>query len=180
MIREIDLMTYLPPRMQEYYELQKITATENLEFQQLWNVNEQMRRDLFIMTAGEIGIERWEKMLNLFPPPDDILEDRRAKILIRINEKLPYSIRVLQNTLRIICGDDNFKISLNEKEYVLKIKLDVFSNGITNSIDEMLKRIIPANLICILEGDLANEAVVCYHGAVLSTITHTLSGSVKL
>jgi len=180
MIREVSLIEYLPPFIQEYHEIQKIMDAENPEFNLLWGWNEKIRDNLFILTSGEIGIKRWEKLLGIYPLPDDTLELRRARILIRINEQLPYTMRALHNMLVAICGEDNFEILLNANEYTLKVRLEIFSNSIADAVFAVLTRIVPANLISIVSNDTVQETRLHVIGAMTQAMTHILGVSVDL
>jgi len=180
MIREVSLIEYLPLFVQDYSEIQKIMTAENPEFKLLWDWNEKIRDNVFITTAGEIGIKRYERMLGIRPFPDDTLELRRARIIIRINEQLPYTMRTLHNMLDAICGEGNFEVQLDADNYLLKVRLEIFSNHIADSVFVMLANIVPANLICILSNDTVQLVELFYSGAMTQAMTHKLSVSVDL
>ena len=63
MIREVDLVSYLPPFMKEYKQIHAALEAENPEFSMIWNAADQTLRNAFIETADEYGIGRVEKML---------------------------------------------------------------------------------------------------------------------
>lgn len=179
-MREVSLISYLPLFIQEYNEIRKIMTAENPEFEMLWDWNELIRDNLFIMTAGEIGIKRYEQMLGIFPLPEDTLESRKARILIRINEQLPYTLKRLRNLLDAIAGEGNYNILLDADTYNLTIRLAVFSNSIADSIIAMLKSVVPANLIFIISNDTVQLTELFYRGAMLQALTHNLSVGVDL
>ena len=179
-MREISLIDYLPLFIQNYVEIQRIMNAENPEFQALWETNEQIRKNLFILTADEIGINRYERLLNIFPLLDDTIESRRARILIRMNEQLPYTLRGLKNQLEAVCEDENFEIDLDADNYTLKIRLELFSSNTADDIAELLKRICPANLICIVSNDTVQITFLHYLGAMFQSITHNMDVSVDL
>jgi len=180
MMREVSLIEYLPLFIQEYHEMRKIMTAENPEFQFLWELNGQLRDNLFILTAGEIGVKRWEKLLGIFPLPYETLDERKATILLRINEQLPYTMRMLRNMLEVVCGEGNFEINLDANAYSLKIQLAIFSNTVADNVASLLKRIIPVNLIFIVANDTVQLAELYYIGAMLQSMTHNLRTSVDL
>ena len=77
MIREVDLVSYLPPFLAEYKEINMALAAENPEFGFLWEAADRMLRNEFILSADEYGISRFEKMLGILPSASDTLENRK-------------------------------------------------------------------------------------------------------
>ena len=144
--RDVDLLVYLTPKMQEYYELQKIADAENPEFNYLWGVNISVRNDIFILTATEEGLRRYEEMLDLVPDPNDSFEARRARIQGRFLEQLPITERSLRQQLTIFCGENGFDLDINHNAYELTIKLALTSKRAFSDVEAMLRRTIPANL----------------------------------
>lgn len=80
MIREVDLVSYLPPFMQSYKEPVAALEAENPEFSLMWSATDRCLRNRFISTADEYGISRFEKMLKIYPTADDTLESRRSRV----------------------------------------------------------------------------------------------------
>ena len=81
MIREVDLVSYLPPYLQEYnQETVAALEAENPEFRLIWEASDRVLYNEFIATADEYGISRFEKILNILPSKEDTLESRRARV----------------------------------------------------------------------------------------------------
>lgn len=62
MIREVDLVSYLPPFIAEYKETNITLTAENPEFVLVWNATDKTLKNEFIATADEYGISRFEKI----------------------------------------------------------------------------------------------------------------------
>ena len=62
MVREIDLVSYLPPFMAELKETAVALEAENPEFILVWEAASQVLCNEFIATADEYGIERFENI----------------------------------------------------------------------------------------------------------------------
>ena len=58
MIREVDLVSYLPPFMQSYKEPVAALEAENPEFSLMWSATDRCLRNRFISTADEYGISQ--------------------------------------------------------------------------------------------------------------------------
>ena len=144
--RKVNLIAYLPPKMQEYFELQQIAEAENPEFDYLWERFLGIRNNIFILTATEEGLRRYEEMLDLVPDPSDSFEARRARIQGRFLEQLPITERSLRQQLTIFCGENGFDLDINHNAYALTIKLALTSKRAFSDVEAMLSRTIPANL----------------------------------
>ena len=79
MIRQIDLVSYLPPYLQAYREQVAALAAENPEFLLIWDAVDKVLYNHFICTADEYGISRYEKILGIRPTEDDNL-DRKSVV----------------------------------------------------------------------------------------------------
>ena len=120
MIREIDLVSYLPPFIAGFKEISATLEAENPEFLLVWRAADQVLKNEFIETSDEYGISRFEKMLNILPSWEDTLESRRAKVRSQWINVLPYTVRMLLQKLQIICGSTDFVLKTDfEKSYTL-------------------------------------------------------------
>ena len=65
MIKNVDLISYLPPYLQEYKEDVAALAAENPEFLLVWDAVDRVLYNHFIETADTYGISRFEKLDSL-------------------------------------------------------------------------------------------------------------------
>ena len=86
------LINYLPYVVRDYAEFQGITGAEQPEFENAWAAVDDLLNNQFIKTAGNLGLSRWEKILGISPKGTDTLDDRRFRVLTRLNEELPYTL----------------------------------------------------------------------------------------
>ena len=105
MIREVDLVSYLPEFMQSYTEPVAALEGENPEFDIMWKAVDRVLCNRFIATADEYGISRFEKMLGIHPANEDTLESRRARVHSKWFNSVPYTWRVLLQKLTVFCTD---------------------------------------------------------------------------
>lgn len=140
------LIDYLPRYMQEYLEMQQIMGTEQPEFDLLWEACENALSDQFIHDATEYGVMRWENMLNITPKDTDTLDERKFRILTRLNQELPYTMTRLKEALTNLCGADGFSIDLQANQYHIEIKLALGHHGNYQEVVDLLTKMIPANM----------------------------------
>ena len=143
---ERKLINYIPYVVRDYDAFKGIMESEQPEFERVWNCADDLLDNQFISTAGNIGLARWEKILAINPKETDTLEDRRFRILTRINEELPYTFSQLRNILETICGADNYYIDMVEGTYLLIVKIGLSAQNNFNDVQALLNRVVPQNM----------------------------------
>lgn len=156
----VDLLSYLPPVLQELEEIQQIMKAESEEFNILVKEYQNLLSDQFVHEATENGLSRWEKILNIKTKPTDTLESRRWEILNRLNIKIPYTFTMLKNTLHALYGN-SYTIKLISDTYTIHIRVPQVTDAELRSTYTMLEVIVPANMIIDLSIDenLTREVV---------------------
>lgn len=173
MAKEVDILSYLPPVLYEIKELIEIANIENPVLSSLWEEIESYLNDLFVATASERGIARYEKMLKLNVPATDSLETRRFRVLTRYQEQAPYSFKVLKQTLDSLLGEGRYKLERNVSTKVLTVKIELTAKGMFDSVIFMLERITPQNMILKVELRYNQHSWISrYTHAQLSQFTH--------
>ncbi|HEX2927702.1 MAG TPA: putative phage tail protein [Ruminiclostridium sp.] len=173
MDREIDVLSYIPDFLQDFREFRELADSENPEILALWGAMEDVLKDQFVNDATENGVKRWESILKITPKGTDSLEVRKFRILTRLNEKLPYTYRLLELQLSTLCGKSGYFLELRNNEYKLKVRVALTAKGMLAEVENLLKRIVPANM----EIDLSllynqNLALNGLTHAKLSKFTH--------
>ncbi len=140
------IMDLWPPISQELKEFQKIAEIEEPFFERLKQEIQNIVDDQFIQTATEKGIARREKMLKISPFADDTLETRRFRVLVRWNDRLPYTYRALKNKLDQVFKD-NYKLEILHDQYLLIIEVNTFNWQIYGDIVDDIRKMAPANMV---------------------------------
>lgn len=157
MIRNINLISYLPQFIEDYREIKHITDAENPEFQRLSDKTEVIKDNQFIITCNEIGISRFEKLLNIVPNIDDTLEARISRVIIRWNDGIPYTYRSLIERLNTLCGEGNYVVLPNFDKYELEIIASLSLSSQVDELDFIITYMIPANLVVISKNELVRN-----------------------
>lgn len=174
---ERKLINYLPYQVREFREYQGITTGEQPEFELAWDAQEEVFVNQFVDTALDYGLSRWEKMLKIFPKGTDTLETRRARIKAKLNNFVPYTIRVLARMLTAISDGDPFTVSLEPGSYLLKIITEWGASGQIEGLEYLINNILPCNialdaqnrLVCASEGVALAIGGVCFVNAFFIT-----------
>ena len=148
MIREVDLVSYLPPFLQEYKEPVITLQAENPEFAMMWESADRILWNQFIDTADEYGISRFEKILGIYPADTDTLEIRRMRVQNRWFTAIPYTIRALKQKLSdLLGGDHNFSVSADfQSTYELYLAVFSLDDSRVEELKYLLSVMVPANV----------------------------------
>lgn len=142
------LQDYLPPILLKTYEFPLLCETEQLEIDRLHDAADAVLDAQFLSTAGEYAIQRYEKIFGVVPQDTDTLDERRFKVLTRINTQLPFSVRRLRQQLATLCGADGYKLEVSGGKYTLTVKVALTAKRNQQAVEELLADIVPANMVC--------------------------------
>ena len=142
------LQDYLPPILLKTYEFPLLCETEQPEIDRLHDAADAVLDAQFLSTAGEYAIQRYEKIFGVVPQDTDTLDERRFKVLTRINTQLPFSVRRLRQQLETLCGEDGYKLELDGDRYTLTVRVALTAKRNQQAVEELLADIVPANMVC--------------------------------
>ena len=165
MASERKMIDYLPHFMQEYFEMRQVMESEQPEFDLAWGNAENALADQFILDATEYGVKRWETMLNVTPKDTDTLDERKFRILTKLNQELPYTMTKLKEALTTLCGADGYSINLQAASYHIEVKLAVGNKNNYQEVVDLLTKMIPANLTQFVQ-------IMYNTNSVLGLMTH--------
>lgn len=146
-----NLIDYIPQVLTDVREFKALMEAEQPEIIDLWTALENALKDNFVDDATENGVLRLEKILKIVPKATDNFMDRKFRILARFNEQLPYTLRALQERLTTLCGSDGYTLELLNNTYTLKVRIELVVKGQYDAVDNLLRRITPANLVIDLD-----------------------------
>lgn len=146
MIREVDLVSYLPQFIAEYKETKLALTAENPEFVLVWKAADRVLKNEFIATADEYGISRFEKILGIIPSKNDSLEIRRLRVQARWDNRIPYTMRRLMERLdRVLMGRHNFTVMLDG--YHLTLIVYSLNDSMNAEMQYILSVMVPMNIV---------------------------------
>lgn len=159
MMRDIDLVSYLPPFMAGFKEISAALEAENPEFVLVWKASEKILQNEFIETADEYGISRFEKILKIPPSAEDTLESRRARVRIRWSNAMPYTFNALISKLIVLCEGNNFTVIVRHRNYCVEIQTHLENFGKAEELDHIINEMIPCNMCIVSENNVDCGAV---------------------
>lgn len=105
-----------------------------------------MDQNIFLDSMNEDMIVRWEEMLQITPNTDDTIDDRRFRVKTKVMERLPYSLRVIQQKLDTLCPD-GYVMTISEDRTEINIRLMLKSKKMVKDVGELMEEILPLNMI---------------------------------
>ncbi|WP_159442019.1 putative phage tail protein [Clostridium sp. Marseille-P2415] len=169
MIREVDLLSYIPDFLKEYEEMKVIQLVVQPEIQLMEDETEVLFDNQYIKSSDIRSIRRYEKMLEMQPFADDTLADRRFKVLSRWNRMIPYTKITLRQKLAVLCGEDGYTLDINPKK-VVTVRVALKSKRNLNEVREMLEEFVPCNMVIDLD-------LLYNQHSVLGKFTHKQLGA---
>lgn len=176
MVRDVDLVSYLPPYLQEYKENIAALNAENPEFILVWSATDRVLYNCFIETADSYGISRYENLLGILPTADDTLESRRARVRVRWTSSIPYTLKTLIEKLNMLCGEGSYILSHNFRVgYTISIITYLENYGQTEELNNLLQEILPENIVinstneirCIAYGNTNYGTRIATHAEII-------------
>jgi len=140
------LIEYLPNFMKDIKELQELFDTEDIEVKKLKGEIEKIFSEIIVKTAKSYGLDRYEKIYQI-NTKSDLLEIRRLKILSKMNDKESFTYKWLDNKLKQLVGENNYKISIEYNNYRIIISIACLFCNIADTLKRELNKSLPVNLI---------------------------------
>lgn len=143
--RIVDISKYWIPLIRDTAEFQQIAAAVNPELNRLLKCKNEVEKSCFLETV--YSLKKWEYIYNLTVTDDMTFEDRKSQVLNRLNQNVPYTSRVVRRMIAAIVGEGNFRMSIDNDTQMLHMSLTAGAMSKTADIDQLLKRVLPENLV---------------------------------
>lgn len=142
------LLHYLPSFLREFQEFQLIhKVVEQNELEQAWKAIERVLNEVFISTSSEYGLSRMEKILSIKKLDTDEIETRVFRILLKLNEVLPYTYRTIKRHLDEICGEAEYELQVHPDEFTIDAIFEIEERQKLVELGRYLDEVLPANLV---------------------------------
>ena len=162
------LLDFLPPFMQQFKEIIAITGTEQVWMDRIDVDIAQVIDNAFIETCNEYGIQKYENLLKIKPDSSDTLADRKARVLIRWNNEIPYTLRVLIQKLNTCCGVNNYDLEGDLENYDLIVYTHLSLVSAIEEVEKTVDRMMPMNMHFETFNDLVVDIWGSMYGGVVT------------
>lgn len=144
--------SYIPPILADTKEFNALDITVDKNLNNLWDKLDAVFGNQFIESCDEDGISYFEGLLGIIPAETDTLEFRRALVLAKWNDTLPYNYNTLLLKLNSICGEGNYEVYPDFNNYKIGFVIHSVSN--IEQVEKMLREVIPCNIFMELNNEL--------------------------
>lgn len=136
------ILNHYPPVIKQIREMQQIAKAEDIEFSKLNISINEVIRNMFVFTADETGVMRFEKLLGIKPKAAQSLDDRKIYILSMMNRR-KMSLSELMAMLSNYSEGITILNDIANMEMIVEINTDAGSLDMLNSI---IDEILPLNI----------------------------------
>lgn len=150
------ILNHYPPVIKQIKEIQQIAKAEDIEFSKLNVSINEVIRNMFVFTANETGVQRFEKLLGIKPKAAQSLDDRKIYILSMMNRR-KMSLSELMTMLSNYSEGITILSNIANMEMIVEINTDAGSLDMLNSI---IDEILPLNIYFMFA--MQRETVIKY------------------
>ena len=144
--RNVRLEKYTPWVLKNAKEILAICQAENQEFNTLYGQIWRWFANTFIFNTDIAGVERWEKMLWIYPPEGASIFDRRAAIFLMVNGTTPYTEKSFEVLTDGMYHKGAVTLGVHPDSYTVVLNLADDMTERINEIRRYARLIIPANM----------------------------------
>lgn len=150
------ILNHYPPVIKQIKEMQQIAKSEDIEFSKLKIETEKVLRNMFVFTADETGVQRFEKMLGIKPKAVQSLDDRKIYIISMMNRR-KMSLSELTEMLSNYSEGIKILNDISNMEMIIEINTDA---GSLETLNNIIDEILPMNIY--FEFALQRETIIKY------------------
>lgn len=151
------LMDRLPEWFKPVLEYIAIMRGGSVELGRYEEIAEQIRANTHVQTADADTLRYWERLLGISSAAGDTLAYRRQRILMRINQTVPYTISNLADALRELFGPTGYSLTVNAEECWIKIFVSSDRYGATSLLHDLIYSYVPAHLYVYSNQQVSNH-----------------------
>jgi hypothetical protein len=141
---------YFPRYYEGILETDELIKVENDIWNNLYLLLNKAKNNQFIAYADEDGIYAYEQLFQIVADPEtETLEERRFKLLNRIQTLSYYTMIYLRQKLNSLFGENNYEVKMDYLNYTLYVKSNAYNSFIYKESIATINKIKPANIVFI-------------------------------
>lgn len=170
------LMSKLPQWFKPVLEYIAIMRAYGFSLSDIEQAAQKIHANQYIQTCDEATLQYWERLLGLTYNIGDTDEYRRQRILMKFNQKVPYTVWHLKEELDNLYGDD-YSLTVNEDECWIRIMVTSDIYGAVVLLHNLIFQWVPAHLYVYSNQQVTNYVTSdAYEAAVMTrTFEQTIS-----
>lgn len=170
---ERNIIDYLPPVFRGVRDIFCVMECLQDIFSDFWQKDAALEDDLFIESAQDRGLVRWEAIFGLQVSPEQSIESRRQRVLACLTRQTPYCKNSFVGMVEAIVGDaQGFRVWLGD----LRLSVMLLSHLMDKQeeIEALMGYVVPINVetkVELLRNRHRDLNTVCHK--TLGRHTHT-------
>lgn len=141
------ILNYMPDYYNGVYEMEELLKAQGFALSEFDAEQERVLLNQYIIKADEKGIAVFEDEAGIKPDPNDDLETRRNRVLLRLLPPKPLTVKYLNHLLSLMNLKATVAVDHPKRLAVVEAKsLDIDAQKI-KSIKYMMNLCLPANMI---------------------------------
>ena len=141
---------YFPRYYEGILETDELIKVENDIWNNLYLLLNKAKNNQFIAYADEDGIYAYEQLFQIVADPEtETLEERRFRLLNRIQTLSYYTMVYLRQKLNSLFGENNYEVEMDYLNYTLYAKSNASNSFIYKESIATINKIKPANIVFI-------------------------------
>lgn len=141
---------YFPRYYEGILETDELIKVENDIWNNLYLLLNKAKNNQFIAYADEDGIYAYEQLFQIVADPEtETLEERRFRLLNRIQTLSYYTMIYLRQKLNSLFGENNYEVEIDYLNYTLYVKSNASNSFIYKESIATINKIKPANIVFI-------------------------------
>jgi hypothetical protein len=141
---------YFPRYYEGILETDELIKVENDIWNNLYLLLNKAKNNQFIAYADEDGIYAYEQLFQIVADPEtETLEERRFRLLNRIQTLSYYTMIYLRQKLNSLLGENNYEVEMDYLNYTLYVKSNASNSFIYKESIATINKIKPANIVFI-------------------------------
>lgn len=141
---------YFPRYYEGILETDELIKVENDIWNNLYLLLNKAKNNQFIAYADEDGIYAYEQLFQIVADPEtETLEERRFRLLNRIQTLSYYTMIYLRQKLNSLFGENNYEVEMDYLNYTLYVKSNASNSFIYKESIATINKIRPANIVFI-------------------------------
>ena len=170
----------VPPFVAQMREMAELFGAEQPELDRLEGILTELLAQFYIKTAT-YSLNQWDEDFGIVKDPELTQEQRRARVLAKLNMRMPATVKMLENLVRQTMGEENVRIEEHPAEYAFTVyvqedKLSDFL-GIARRAVQAAR---PAHLNYKFIERLIRDARIDLYGAGYGRIIHMSESEVDI
>lgn len=141
---------YFPRYYEGILETDELIKVENDIWNNLYLLLNKAKNNQFIAYADKDGIYAYEQLFQIVADPEtETLEERRFRLLNRIQTLSYYTMLYLRQKLNSLFGENNYEVEMDYLNYTLYVKSNASNSFIYKESIATINKIKPANIVFI-------------------------------